>query len=150
MISRVKNLFLALATHLMVLTLFLLSPLLPAQSLVMSSATGIDARPAQYQTVKAFSQTFCEVIKTGLSKESALKIASRELYKAILNRSLWSNIVLLDNGILKAYTTQEIIELTSSSINKVCGKELSIEANRGNINTKEYLESKIEEYFHEI
>ena len=150
MVKRIKRLFSEIAYVVISIIFFIFSALFPTQTLASSSSIGIDARPAQYKTAKAFSQTFCEVITTGLSKESALKIASRELYIAILNESLWSNVVIQDEVGLKSYNAKEIITLTSLSINNTCGKELELRSKRKDINIEEYLESRIEEYFHEI
>ena len=74
MIERVKRLFSENASVVIVLIVFIFSAIFPSQTLASSSPIGIDARPAQYKTAKAFSQTYSEVITTGLSKESALKI----------------------------------------------------------------------------
>ncbi len=150
MIKKAKKLVSLIGSTLTVLLVVVLSTIYPSQSLAVSSGAGIDARPAQYQTAKAFSQTFCDVIGTGLSKESALKIASRELYKAILDKSLWSNVLIIQDKGLKSYTTTEMIALTSSSIDHYCSNEWILSTKKENINTEAFLQAKIEEYFHEI
>ena len=130
-----------------VMILFTFSILYPSTITYAKPAPiSIDARPMQYKAVKNFSGRFCSTILAGLTKDDALNIASREIYRIMIEPSAWTDAFLIRENSGHYLSAEELVFLSARNIIKECGRELDLSGEEGINNMKDYLEVKREEY----
>ena len=126
---------------------FLISEVLfPSIVLAESSSLTIDARPVQYKTVKEFSGKYCDAILAGLTKENALRLASRELYKSLFKQTFWSSAYITKGEEVKNFNSDKLILLASENIIRECGTDLGISGEQGIKSVEEYLNLEMDSY----